>query len=317
MSALPSLRHPARRGPLLNLLAMGVIRGLLAFAIVSLFAALAKGQLDLRWVVGGLLVLALAQAGLRAFETPEAERLGQRYAHSLRQRLLRALYRRGAAGRRRFGRGSLWLRLTGDLNGPRRWVSQGIARALSAAAMLSALLLALLMTQPRLAALAAVTLLLLGLGLHLIRGRALQAEAELRRARARLANRVERSLQALPEEATETPDEATRKALRRRSQAVLELAVVRARWHGLARGLAEGLPLAGLALAMAVQQGAAALPILALFSLMAGPFRDLGLAWEMRQGYQVSSLRLLDLLNPIAPNQSLTAAATPTKGSPP
>lgn len=302
MRRLPSLRHPSRRGPLVRLLAAGLARGALAGLTVALFLRAEADALPALTLAGSLVAVAAGLALLRAVETREAERLGQRYVHSLRRRLLRVVHAHPEAVRARFGRGSLWLRLSGDLNGLRRWISQGLARGLAAALMLAGLLLALLLLASPLAWVALALVGVQGLAVGLATAPLRQREQALRRARARLANAVERSLAAATTAAEDSA--GTQGRVRRRSEAVVEGSLSRADVHAAVRAVAEFAPLAavGISLALAAAQGPGLLSTLALVSLMAAPLRELGLAWEMRQSYRVAADKVQALLRLAGPD---------------
>lgn len=310
MRRLPSLRHPSRRGPLVRLLAAGLARGALAGLTVALFLRAEAEALPPLTLAAALVAVAAALGVLRAVETREAERLGQRYVHSLRRRVLRVIHAHPEAVRARFGRGSLWLRLSGDLNGLRRWISQGLARGLAAALMLAVLLLALLLLASPLAWVALALVGVQGLAVGLATTPLRQREQALRRARARLANAVERSLAAAT---TVDDDPGTQGRVRRRSEAVVEGSLSRADVHAAVRAVAEFAPLAavGISLALAATQGPGLLSTLALVSLMAAPLRELGLAWEMRQSYRVAADKLQALLRLADPDPDPDPAPEP------
>lgn len=297
MARLPTLGHPSRRRPLVGLLAAGLMRGALAgtMVVVLLRLPLAQGG----WSLAAVLVtLAAALAGLRALETVLAEQLGQRYVHSLRQRVLATVCTQHEAVARRFGRGSLWLRMSGDLNGLRRWISQGLARAVAAAAMLGSLLLALAVLAPTLAIAAAAVTALPAVVAALSQPPLRAREQVLRRHRARLANAVAHGLEAAA--GAESPHtDAAQRRVRRRSSEVRDASVARAQIHARVRATAEFAPLAGLALVLVLPGGAshgAQLGALALFGLIAQPLRELTLAWEMRQSFHVARDKLLRML---------------------
>lgn len=290
---LPALRRGSRRSPLLRLLAAGLAQGALAFVVVLLFARI--GTAPLAQTVAALLALGLALGLLRAIETVEAERLGQAYVRALRRRLLERLDAAGGGG----ARGSLWLRLTGDLNGLRRWVGTGLARSLCALAMLATLGLALLVQAPWMALALPAALGPPLLAMLLLQARLRLREQTLRRARARLATEVDRWLDRHRPAAVSPvsePRPQQQRLLRLRGRRVAAAAVARARVHALVRGLAECAPLsatAALLLAMPAHQTGVLLSILALAGLIAAPLRDLGLAWEMRQSYVVARHQVL------------------------
>lgn len=296
---LPELLRGSRRGPFLRLTALGFLQGLGAFLIVHGFGRLAARP---GWTEALILGAAAAAMGLlESLRTVEAERLGQAYVRQLRRRLLARLAGAGAPGMAGFGRGSLWLRLTGDLNGLRRWVSQGLSSVIVALPMVATLLTALGLSQPHLAAVAAAGLAVLGLLMLALRMRLNAAEERLRRSRARLANKVAASLDAIGSRATADP---LLRAVRRRGVDVARESVARSRLHGVVRGSTEFALVCGAALAILLAAwqppaaGAATVQALALFGLLTKPVRDLARAYEMRQSYRVAvtkARRILDL----------------------
>lgn len=297
MKALPSLIKGSRRAPLLRLVLTGLAQGALGFALVLLFARLGTHPAEPVGTVIGLVGMAAALGVLRALETLEAERLGQAYVRALRRRLFEALEQSSATGPVPRNRGSLWLRLTSDLNGLRRWVGTGVARSIAAGSMLSTLSIALLLHTPALALALIAALVPLAVAMAFSQRRLLQRETELRRKRARLAGSVDRWLTALAMPSRPAP--AALRLLKRRSRRVAESAVDRARLHAVVRGIAEFSPLAAGAGAVLLLRDAppgGLFSILALCGLIAGPIRDLALAWEMRLGYRVAAANVGRLL---------------------
>ncbi|HEX4872782.1 MAG TPA: hypothetical protein VFV27_10740 [Nevskiaceae bacterium] len=307
MTLFPALHRGSRRAPFLRLLAVAVLRGIGGLALLGLLRPV--DRLSEPAVLAALLLVMLALALLRALETIESERLGQVYVRALRRRLVLRLREMPVAARRRFGRGALWLRLSSDLNGLRRWISQGWARALGAGVTLLTLVSGLFLAGESRAAAAVLAALLILLALLRLREPALgAAEASLRRARGRLASRVDQWLDALDQ-----PAGQPRPGLDRRADAVRDQAIARAVVRAGPRALAEALPLllalALLLLAAAPGGGAAAW---ALAALLAGPFRDAVLAWELRQGYAVSRAALARLS--ALPEAEASAPLAPSPG---
>lgn len=313
MSDLPSLKHPTRRRPLLVLLVAGLLRGVLAFVAVLLFTRLSAGGIALSHFITALLTLAAALGGLRALETVQAERLGQAYVHSLRKRLVKRLSDPDAPPR---GRGGQWLRMTADLNGLRRWISQGLGRSVAAGAMLSSLCVALLFTRPWLAGLVLLVLAVSGLLMWALRARLLDRERSLRRARARLANAVERQMSSPRRDVCADVGRGERRVARR-SREVWTASVARTQIHAGLRAWTEAAPMAVMAASVALSAltggHAGLLPALALVGLLTPSLRDLGLAWEMRQSHEVAATNVMRLLAPPSPSES--AAASAARGS--
>jgi ABC-type multidrug transport system fused ATPase/permease subunit len=301
----------------------GFVRGMTSFAVVALVTHAGSDAVGGVVLVTGLLWAALLLALVRAVETVESERLGQAYVRALRRRLLETLLVTGPAGLTGFSRGSLWVRLTGDLTGLRRWIALGFARVIAAIPMLIVLVGSLSWLEPRLAILVVVAVAATALVARFQQTRLLAREAAVRRARARLAGSVDRLLSALAAPGHAEQAHAQLPGLKRRSTQVAEASVERAWSHAGVRATAEFAPLAVTACAYALLAGhdhAALLPALALAGLLGGPLRELALGWEMRQGYRIAAAnvqRILDLWPSEIPHDPSAPVAPAVPASPP
>ena len=191
-------------------MALLVANGLLQAALAVALALLIRDAFDLLIVVApdsgglslmqtgtGLLLIAVASAGLRWRERIDAERLGQSYVQQLRLLLFDHLSQATQRSLQRRGRGGTLLRFIGDLGALRQWVSLGLARLSVAAVTTLGVLTALLLVNPMLMGLVAL-LLFAGGASALLFGRSLQsATHESRKWRARMAGNVSEKLEAM------------------------------------------------------------------------------------------------------------------------
>ena len=190
------LKAQGKSRRLAGLLALGFVQSAMAVGYVLLVRAAFDGSLagdgagpPSVWLAVGLVVATVGGAWLRRIERAKAERLGHELVAGLRTRLFEHATRVDPADVRRFARGGLFLRFTGDLEPLRRWLVVGIVRLPIATLSLVAALGALSFTAPRLA-LAVALVVAFGTGLSAALGPRLdRAVREQRRRRTKLATK--------------------------------------------------------------------------------------------------------------------------------
>ncbi|GAB5470341.1 MAG: ABC transporter ATP-binding protein [Rhodospirillales bacterium] len=321
MSLLPRIAGAGRgRGiALVAVLAFGqaAAAGLAAFATRDVFVAFRSQAPDLP--IEALVAIALAGiaiALLRVGERVVAEKVGQAYAAALRLKLfdhLTKLSAREVAGRRN---GALAMRFVGDLAAVRGWVSLGIARWISAAIVLPLATGVLFLLNPTLGYAAGLPILL-GLVAMLLAGPRLgPAHRRLRSRRARLAADMSERIPHAPELRLLGRIKTEETLLRRRTAALVDSALERARGAALLRAIPDAV--SGLAaasvLTMALRGAASpaeAAGALAAVGLIIQPLRDLAGVWDKHRAWVAAREKCVTLLSlpPLVP--SVPAAGAP------
>ena len=150
----------------------------------------------LPWL-GGLLLVALANAAMRAVEFSACERIGFNTVRRLRMTIYRHMLGMAPRQIQHRSRGSLLLRLTGDLTMLRTWISRGIGRGTIGGIVLLGGLGAIAWISP-LMAMSAALVLGLGAALSLTLGRRLRRlTAVVRRRRSLLASNIDEQINTL------------------------------------------------------------------------------------------------------------------------
>lgn len=298
MSSLPGITAEGRgRGiAKVALLAIGqaAAAGVATFATRDIFAAFHQPSASLP-ILGIVLVAAagLAIAMLRVAERVVAERVGQEYAGSLRVKLfshLTQMSERDVSSRRV---GALTMRFVGDLTAVRNWVSLGIARLISAAVVLPVATGVLVFLNPRLA-LAALIPFAVGLLVMALAGPRLgPAYRRLRSRRWKIAADMMERVPHAPELRLLGRIELEIAQLARRTDALIESALVRARGAALLRAIPDGV--SGIAHAMlllvailSASPAAEAAAAMAALSLMIHPMRDLAGVWDRYRAWTIA-----------------------------
>nr|WP_294849056.1 ABC transporter ATP-binding protein [uncultured Sphingomonas sp.] len=156
-----------------------------------------SGTITLPVLITLLAVTGLANAGLKALEFTVPEIIGYRIVRELRIRLYRHMAAMAPRQIQHRSRGSLILRLTGDLTMLRTWLSRGLCRGAVALVALIASIAVVAWYSPLIAL---VTLLVFGVGLlsSLYVGRLLQrVTSRVRRRRSLLTSNVDEQVNAL------------------------------------------------------------------------------------------------------------------------
>jgi ABC-type multidrug transport system fused ATPase/permease subunit len=189
---------------------------------------------------GGVLVAgAVVAAGLRKGERVTAERLGQRYIHTVRLALYDQLAASSPRALQRWSRGAVVLHLMGDLSALRLWVSLGLSRLVVSGTLAAVALGALALLSPFLGVTLTAVLVLGGL-VTLRRGPAVQeAVREARRLRGRLAANVNDQVAAIAAVQACGQVRRERRRLARQSSELQEAMVAWAGQVGVVRAAVE------------------------------------------------------------------------------
>lgn len=218
----------------------------IALLVDRLFAAAAASTPIPAYGIGLLAFFVAAITFLRYRERVDGERLGQTAAHHIRQALIAHLVKLPAVT----GTGSagaVVLRFTSDLTAFQNWYARGLVTLLVATPMIVAGLGMIAWLDWRIALALAFGLLAVAAGQALLSPRLRNVAREARRHRGRLASDVGERVDALASVQMFGRSQAEARRLERRSQALADAMIERARWSGRLRGsvewLAAGFPL--------------------------------------------------------------------------
>jgi ABC-type multidrug transport system fused ATPase/permease subunit len=165
-------------------------------AVDSIAAMRGDMTVPLPWLAG-LLLVALANAAIRAVEFSACERIGFNTVRRLRMTIYRHMLGMAPRQIQHRSRGSLLLRLTGDLTMLRTWISRGIGRGTIGGIVLVGGLGAIAWISP-LMAMSAALVLGFGAALSLTLGRRLRRlTAVVRRRRSLLASNIDEQINTL------------------------------------------------------------------------------------------------------------------------
>jgi ABC-type multidrug transport system fused ATPase/permease subunit len=336
MSALPRIRDEGRGRAIAVIAALALgqaaAAGMAAFATRDVFAAFGVHAAmpaspppltGLPLAALGLLALAgFAIAGLRVAERVAAERVGQHYAASLRLKLFLHLGRmpaRAVADRRS---GGLAMRFVGDLAAVRGWVSQGIARMVSAGIVLPVATGALFLLNPDLGLAAAVPMAL-GVAVMALAGPRLgPAHRRLRARRARLAADMTERIPHAPELRLLGRTRTETAHLARRTETLVASALDRARAAAVLRAVPDAVSgvAAALVFLVALLSGAPAgeaAGALAAVGLMIQPMRDLAGVWDRHRAWVAARDKCRRLLAAPTLDRAGGRPGTPLPDAPP
>lgn len=257
-------------------------------------------------LAGGLAVIVLIQALLRALEFTYAERLGFELVRDLRMTMYRHLAGMSPRQLQHRSRGALLLRFTGDLTMFRTWISRGLARAIVSGMTITGSICFLLWLSPLLG-LTLASLLLAGSAISLAMGRRLRKLTRwVRRRRSLLTSNVEEQLRALHTVQVFGRSGGETMRLSRQNDSLTGTLVREAKLRGALRGVANGsgrLTAAAVLLVGGLEVGAGQLTIgglvaaLILIPQLGATVRTLGLAHDYWQRAQVSRVKVTDFLN--------------------
>ncbi|UTW08283.1 ABC transporter transmembrane domain-containing protein [Pseudomonas benzenivorans] len=195
-----------------------------------------------------LVPLVLLLSAGRYLERTVAERIAQSYIHDVRTQIFDHFLRLPTAEALRVGRGTLLMRLTGDLSALRNWLVEGVARLTVLGVWLAVALIVLVLLDPLLVAVLGV-LSLAAIPIYWLGGRYFyNASSNTRMHRSRLMNYMSQRIAAvaLIQSMNQTAREERR--FRRLSDDMHRWQLKRAKGGGLLRGGTEfiSLSLVGL-----------------------------------------------------------------------
>lgn len=251
-------------------------------------------------------VLALTQAVLKALEFTCPEAIGFRIVQKLRMRLYEHMAGMAPRQIQHRSRGSLILRLTGDLTMLRTWISRGLSRGAVALVSLIGCLVAVAWISP-MTAIAITACFVTGSVASMLVGRRLQrVTAIVRRRRSLLTSNVDEQVNALSvvQVFGRTRGEVAR--LSRQNDDLTEPLLREARLRGFLRGLSSATGWMALTVAFAIgayEVSLGRIDIGGVFAaiiatrLMQGYARSLGLAHDYWRRAEVSRRKLDDFLN--------------------
>lgn len=308
---LPAILTGARIRVFAQLLGIGV--GLSAAAIASallvrfafdhlLVARPARPDTLLLVGVGaGLAAAAAGSAWLRAVERVAAERLGQAYVHEVRLRLFDRVIATAPRALQQRSTGGQVMRLVGDINALRQWVSLGLARV-TVALTTTVASLAVLTLIDRLLAAVVATAVGLGVVAALVQGHGIRASTrDVRRRRGRLSANVNEKVATAAVVQAFGQGRREHARVAQQSRRLQRAMIERARHLGRLQGVTEATTAAGTALvlivgaATGVRAGTVAAATL-LVGLLSPQLRDLGRAEEFWHNFVIASGKIREVL---------------------
>lgn len=212
----------------------------LVWRIFDLLPSSARDPISLAPWLGALASAALLTTLLRYFEFVITETIGFEMVRTLRMAIYGHMAGMAPRQIQHRSRGSLILRLTGDLTMLRTWVSRGIARALIGGIVFTASLGALIFIQPLLAGVVGVVFAA-GLAVMWLRGLTMgRATRRVRRRRSLLTSNIDEQVHALAvvQMFGRTKGETAR--LSRQNDALTDALIIETRIRGKLRAVATG-----------------------------------------------------------------------------
>ncbi|TWC28579.1 ABC-type multidrug transport system fused ATPase/permease subunit [Pseudomonas sp. SJZ079] len=253
MRKLAGIIDDQRWRGLIGLGLIGLVQSLsLLFFIVQIRNRIMTQQGQLIQVLLLLAPLVLVLAYGRYLERTVAERVAQSYIHQVRNQVFGHFLRLPTKDALRIGRGSLLMRLTGDLLALRNWLVLGVAPVMVLSIWLAVALITLWVIDPLLVAVLTV-LSVLALPVYWLGGRYLyRASSNTRKHRSRLMNYVNQRIAsvALIQSMNQTGREE--RNFHRLSNEMLRWQLKRARGGGLLRASTEFISLILLGLLILV-----------------------------------------------------------------
>lgn len=302
-------RLPWAPADLPKIVALGVAQAgsigatvLLVWAVFQALPAARQDPMSAAIPLAGLAAAVVVSAWLRSFEFIVTENIGFQMVRRLRMAIYQHMSGMAPRQIQHRSRGSLILRLTGDLTMLRTWVSRGIARAIIGAIIVAACSTALIYLDIRLAG-AAIAVFAAGFLVSYLWGlRMNRATRRVRRRRSLLTSNVDEQVNALAviQMFGRTRGEYAR--LSRQNDALTSALVIEARLRGALRGLSSGTGWLAMVAVLAV--GALEMPqgeslgiiaaALTAVRYMNGSVRSLAFAHEYWRRAQVSRAKITD-----------------------
>jgi ABC-type multidrug transport system fused ATPase/permease subunit len=294
------------------ILALGVAQAAILIAWVLLLwraidsVAGMRGDMTvpLPWL-GGLLLVALANAALRSLEFSVCERIGFNTVRRLRMTIYRHMVGMAPRQIQHRSRGSLLLRLTGDLTMLRTWISRGIGRGTIGGIVLLGGLGAIASISP-LMAMSAAVVLGLGAALSLTLGRRLRRlTAVVRRRRSLLASNIDEQINSLAVVQLFGRSGGEYSRLSQQNDAMTSALVREARARGRMRGVSAGAGWIAVVAVLAaglyeLSEGYISLGMLVAAATgarhLGGPVRAVGFAHDYWRRAAISRKKILQFL---------------------
>lgn len=291
----------------LGLAEMAAIGGIIALVwlIVNRITASPQAATSAFPLIGALGAVMVVSAALRALQFAVTERIGLVLVRRLRMLIYDHMSGMMPKQIQRRSRGSLILRLTGDLTMLRTWISRGIGRGIIAAMMVlgGTAILAFISAD---IALTVVLIFVVGLALSAQAGRRLaRLTRGVRRRRSLLTSNIDEQINALSVVQLFGRSKGERSRLSRQNDGLTHLLVREAEVRGVLRGISAGVGwatiLAVLALgALQVARGQLSIGALAAavtaVRFMSNPVRNLGFAHDYWRRAQISQRKLQDFM---------------------
>lgn len=307
MSQLPPIAQGERQKPFFLLIAAALGQGAMlvisALAVREAMGAVRTGEQTIPFAALAILATAgIGLATLRYVERVLGERVSQAYVAQVRELLFVRFSQAPASWLSKQRAGSLSLRYVGDLTAIKNWVGIGLARTISAAVMLPMAFLVLLAIELRLG-LAAGVPIALALFIMLRLAQPLQdAQAEVRKRRARLAAAMAERLQQATALRRAGRIGIEKRALRVQSEEIISAAMRRVRLSAIIRALPDAA--SGIAGAVTiwvclnyhVPIGEIVAALLTL-SMIVRPMRHIADIRDRRSAWLVASEKLQQALN--------------------
>ncbi len=264
------------------------------------------GVEQLAWGLLLLAVVASIQAGLAILEFSVPEAIGFRAVHQLRLRLYEHMSGMAPRQIQHRSRGSLILRLTGDLTMLRTWLSRGLGHGIIAGVTVLACIAVIAAFSPWIAL--AITVVFAGGTLLSIRiGRLVQKmTSRVRRKRSLLTSNIDEQVNGLAVVQIFGRTQGETARLERQSESMTDTLIDEARLRGLLRGIsgATGWVALGAVIGIgAFEVAAGRIDLGSLFvallatRLLQGYVRKLGLAHDYWRRAEISRGKLEDFLN--------------------
>ncbi|HEY7810269.1 MAG TPA: ABC transporter ATP-binding protein [Allosphingosinicella sp.] len=273
-------------------------------AVDSIEAMRGDMTAPLPWL-GGLLFVALANAVLRSLEFSICERIGFLTVRRLRMHIYRHMLGMAPRQIQHRSRGSLLLRMTGDLTMLRTWISRGIGRGTIGGIVLTVGLAAIAFLSP-LMAICAALVFAAGAAASLTLGRRLRRlTAVVRRRRSLLASNIDEQINSLAVVQLFGRAGGEYSRLSQQNDAMTLALVREARVRGRMRGVAAGTGWVAVVAVLAaglyeVSEGYITLGMLIAAAAgvrhLAGPVRSLGFAHDYWRRASISRKKILEFM---------------------
>ncbi|SDF78750.1 ATP-binding cassette, subfamily B/ATP-binding cassette, subfamily C, CydC [Limimonas halophila] len=295
-----------------------------AAATRSVFDHVGGSGAGLPWLaLAGLVAAGALTAGLRVAERGIGEHIGQTYAADLRRRLFAHIARLPARTLAHRRSGYLAIRYIGDLRVFKVWVSEGVARLISAGCMLPVMLGLLAVMSVPLALAAAGPLLVAVIVMALASPALIAPNREVRQERGRIAADMNERMPVAPELRLMGRLNADLRRLNGRMRALRTAAVRRAVAIETIRAIPELIGGAAVAcvLGTAIVTDApvgTAVGVMTALGLATTPLRDLALVCDRYRAWSVAHQKVHKWLTlPALPDPAESDAPTPEPAAQP